>query len=299
VTWVGRSSMEIGMKACATWTDVPFLEASFTFVARDPATNRAAAINPLQVEAGTEDAERFELGRRRDTARKEIRKAASLHPTGHALNDETQQTATELLKAAKTLLLMPALADQKEILLSETALQNALTCQPQQRNTAGRIFGGFLMRRAFELAFTTAYLFAGRRPVFLELDEVTFKSPVSVGDLLKLDSAVLYTSEAMDFRGRLTLHVEVVAQVLQPERRASRTSNTFNFTFGVAENLDGSGRAALVGGTGPEAPELRRVLPATREEAYRIMERYRGDAAQLAEDQEAAKKGSYQGPAEV
>jgi len=103
----------------------------------------------------------------------------------------------------------------------------------------------------------------------------------------------------MDFRGRLTLHVEVVAQVLQPERRASRTSNTFNFTFGVAENLDGSGRAALVGGTGPEAPELRRVLPATREEAYRIMERYRGDAAQLAEDQEAAKKGSYQGPAEV
>ena len=63
----------------------------------------------------------------------------------------------------------------------------------------------------------------------------------------------------------------------------------------VAENLDGSGRAAVGGGNGLE---LRRVLPATREEAYRIMHRYRGDVAQLAEDREAVNKG-YDGAAEV
>ena len=63
----------------------------------------------------------------------------------------------------------------------------------------------------------------------------------------------------------------VLAQVIKPESRQAVTSNTFNFTFGVAENPDGSGRAARVNGTGPE---LRRVLPATHEEAYRIMERY-------------------------
>lgn len=34
----------------------------------------------------------------------------------------------------------------------------------QERNLHGRVFGGFLMRRAFELAFSTAYLFAGTRP---------------------------------------------------------------------------------------------------------------------------------------
>ena len=73
---------------------------------------------------------------------------------------------------SKRLLRMPALADHGEILLGETRLQNALIAQPQQRNTAGRVFGGFLMRRAFELAHTTAYLFSGRRPIFLELDEV-------------------------------------------------------------------------------------------------------------------------------
>lgn len=180
---------------------------------------------------------------------------------------------------------MPTLADPSEVLLAETRLHNALIAQPQQRNTAGRIFGGFLMRRAFELAHTCAYLFAGRRPIFLELDEVTFRSPVSVGDLLKFDSAVLFTSDRMDAAGRMTIHVEVRAQVIQPEARKAVTSNTFNFTFGVAENADGSGRAAKAG----SGPELRRVLPATHEDAYRIMERYTRDLMQRDEDEAAQK----------
>ena len=136
------------------------------------------------------------------------------------------------------------------------------------------------MRRAFELAHATAYLFCGRRPVFLELDDVSFRSPVSVGDLLKFESAVLYTSERMDVSGRMTVHVEVLAQVLRPEERSAVTSNTFNFTFGIAANADGSGPAALVGA----GPDLRRVLPATHEEAYRILERYTKDLVQRAED---------------
>jgi len=65
-------------------------------------------------------------------------------------------TAKALLDEANLLLSMPALAARDDILLSATALQNALITQPQQRNTAGRIFGGFLMRRAYELAFSTA-----------------------------------------------------------------------------------------------------------------------------------------------
>jgi hypothetical protein len=31
------------------------------------------------------------------------------------------------------------------------------------------------MRRAFELAFATTYLFAGRRPSLVRVDEVTFR----------------------------------------------------------------------------------------------------------------------------
>ncbi len=54
----------------------------------------------------------------------------------------------------------------------QTSLQNTFTCQPQQRNPHGRVFGGFLLRRAFELAFATCYLFAGTRPVFDCVDDV-------------------------------------------------------------------------------------------------------------------------------
>jgi hypothetical protein len=41
----------------------------------------------------------------------------------------------------------------------------------QVKNMSGRIFGGFLMRRAFELAFATAYTFAGWRPQFVRCEE--------------------------------------------------------------------------------------------------------------------------------
>lgn len=38
-------------------------------------------------------------------------------------------------------------------------------------------------RRAFELAFSTTYMFAGSRPQFLLVDEVTFQHPVSNSQL--------------------------------------------------------------------------------------------------------------------
>lgn len=48
-------------------------------------------------------------------------------------------------------------------------------------------------RRAYELAFASAYMFAGVRPIFKEIDEVTFKRPVDIGDLLRLTSSIVHT----------------------------------------------------------------------------------------------------------
>lgn len=55
------------------------------------------------------------------------------------------------------------------------ALSSTLICMPQQRNTANRIFGGFLMRRAYEVAFCAAFMFGGSRPQFSEIDEVHYE----------------------------------------------------------------------------------------------------------------------------
>uniref|UniRef100_A0A7S1U6Y5 HotDog ACOT-type domain-containing protein n=1 Tax=Phaeomonas parva TaxID=124430 RepID=A0A7S1U6Y5_9STRA len=199
---------------------------------------------------------------------------------------------------------MPALAPPRRVLLNRTSLSNTFMTQPQQRNTAGRIFGGFLMRRAFELAFTTAYLFGGRLPRFEEVDEVAFHLPVEVGELVQFESAVLYVSTPEDggddaapgagggaanpnpdpddpdaaslgllrcgsdtSDGRPRAHVEVRARVMKPEDCSSVVSNTFNFTFSYNEAIAGS---------------IRLPLPANLEEARRVVQRRRMDSLQEA-----------------
>lgn len=275
VTFVGRSSMEISMRACSAWSDVPFMESYFTFVARDPKTNKAAQINALQV-TNDEERQRFELGHQRDKSRKAKRTRSKSNLLGRALDEEGVAAARELVQEATMLRTMPTLTDAHEVLMQQTMLQNTLTAMPQHRNTAGRIFGGFLMRRAYELAHATAYVFGGRKPVFMELDEVLFRSPVSVGDLLRFDSCVLYTSNEVDPKGRATVHVEVIANVLVPEKRHAVNSNLFNFTFGLSDDMGG----AMLG----KDLELGRVMPSTMEEACRVIERYQADLEEAEED---------------
>ncbi|KAG4120555.1 hypothetical protein ERO13_D11G150600v2 [Gossypium hirsutum] len=130
-----------------------------------------------------------------------------------------------------------------------------------ERNIHGRIFGGFLMHRAFELAFSTAYVFAGLVPCFLEVDHVDFLRPVDVGDFLRLTSCVLYTK--LENPDQPLINVEVVAHVTRPEIRSSEVSNTFYFTFSVRPEAKATKNGF----------KIRNVVPATEEEARRILER--------------------------
>lgn len=277
VTWVGRSSMEIRMQAYVEGTDEPFMESNFTFVGRDPETGRAKQINALRFH-GPEQTLLFHIARQRDWARKIQRKHATMSNAG-GMDEEGLKLKHKLLCAAEQSRFMPTLARHADIPMRGTQLENTVTMQPQHRNTAGRIFGGFLMRRAYELAHATVYLYAGRRPIFLEVSEVNFVAPVSVGDLVRLSSRVLYTSEDADLDGRITVHVEVVATLMKPETQEVTTTNTFNLTYGLAEHQDGSGEAALKGQL-----QLRRVVPSTGEEAVRVVQRMQMDRQQQEED---------------
>lgn len=101
--------------------------------------------------------------------------------------------AHQLLREAAIKKDLPAIADSSAILMPQTMLENTFTTQPQQRNMHGRIFGGFLIRRAFELAHSCAYMFSARRPRSLGVDEIQFKKPVDVGDLVRYKAYVLRT----------------------------------------------------------------------------------------------------------
>jgi acyl-coenzyme A thioesterase 9 len=155
------------------------LTANFTFVARDSKTGKSAPVNRLSPETEREK-QLFGESEARDKMRKRKREEqkGGLENGIHRLRAEAERLDV-LLAEGRVFSDLPALADRDSILLKDTRLENSLVCQPQQRNLHGRIFGGFLMHRAFELAFSTAYAFVGQRPCFLEVDHVDFLKPVS------------------------------------------------------------------------------------------------------------------------
>ncbi|KAL8549145.1 hypothetical protein ACS0TY_008125 [Phlomoides rotata] len=261
VTWVGWSSMEIQLDVtqpateAVEATDSVALTATFIFVARDYKTLKAAPVNLL-----TPESEREKFLYDAAEARNKLRKHKTKNEKTEIENGVMDKFEA-LLAEGRIFCDMPALADRDSILLRDTRLENSLICQPQQRNIHGRIFGGFLMLRAFELALSTAYAFAGMMPSFLEVDHVDFLRPVDVGDFLRFKSCVLYTeSENPD---QPLIRVEVVAHVTRPEFRSSELSNRFYFTFTVRPEAK-----AMNNGH-----RIRKVVPLTEEEAHRIVER--------------------------
>ncbi|XP_027350134.1 acyl-coenzyme A thioesterase 9, mitochondrial isoform X2 [Abrus precatorius] len=266
VIWVGRSSIEIQLEVTQSNegtvlsdSDSVALTANFIFVARDSKTGKAAPVNRISPETANEKL-LFEQAEARNNLKKRKRGGEK-----REWENGEENRLQALLAEGRIFCDMPALADRDSILLRDTSLENSLICQPQQRNIHGRIFGGFLMHRAFELAFSTAYAFAGLVPYFLEVDHVDFLRPVDVGDFLRLKSCVLYT-EVHDPDQPL-INVEVVAHVTRPELRSSEVSNTFHFTFTVRPEAK-----AMKNGF-----KLRNVVPATEEEASRILERIDAD----------------------
>ncbi|KAI3526425.1 hypothetical protein L1887_05678 [Cichorium endivia] len=260
VIWVGRSSIEVQLEVTQLSTDSTVitetvaLTANFIFVARDSKTGKAAPVNRLEPQTETEKV----LYKDADE-RNVLRKLKKGEKKGIENGEENR--VDSLLAEGRIFCDMPALANRDAILLRDTRLENSLMCQPQQRNIHGRIFGGFLMHRAFELAFSTAYTFAGLMPYFLEVDHVDFLRPVDVGDFLRFKSCVLYTE--FEHAEQPLINVEVVAHVTRPELRSSEVSNTFYFTFTVRPEAKANN----------DKFRIRKVVPATEEEARRILER--------------------------
>ncbi|CAB1349878.1 unnamed protein product [Coregonus sp. 'balchen'] len=97
-------------------------------------------------------------------------------------------------------------------------------CHPQERNIFNRIFGGFLMRKAYELGWANACAYGGCRPNLVAVDDILFQKPVEIGSLLLLSSQVCYTE------GKY-IQVRVHTEVLDPLTRQHNTTNVFHFTF--------------------------------------------------------------------
>lgn len=115
------------------------------------------------------------------------------------------------------------------IKMSETKRQSVILMQPQEKNTAGKIFGGYLMRQAYELAWTTGYLFAQMRPFFLASDNVSFNKPVEIGSIAIFNAQVVYTEDDKAFT------VRVDTDVINPLDNTETRTNSFFYTFTCPE----------------------------------------------------------------
>ncbi|CAH2220207.1 Hypothetical predicted protein [Pelobates cultripes] len=231
VSWVGKTSMEVKMHMLQLHGDVysPVLDATFVMVARDPENKRPAYVNPL-VPDGPEEENLFQQGESNKMRRVAFSTASLLKmaPTGEERNivhDLFLNTLDSRTVSFRSRILPP-----NSIWMEDAKLKGLEICHPQQRNIFNRIFGGFLMRKAYELGWATACSYGGSRPYIVAVDDIMFQKPVEIGSLLFLSAQVCYT------HGNY-MQVRVHSEVSDPVTREHHTTNIFHFTFSSEEEV--------------------------------------------------------------
>ena len=95
---------------------------------------------------------------------------------------------------------------------------------PEQENVPTTIFGGYLVRKAYELSSICAERVAPDRPVIIAVNRINFFHPVRLGDKLHFTSRVVYT-------GKTSLSVEANIRRISRDRTSQALSNSCLFTF--------------------------------------------------------------------
>lgn len=203
VTYTGRSSMEISITARALQRDIPkeinedslsdedtFMTASFTFVARNPETHKSLAINRL-LPLNEKEWMDFKRAESRMSAKK--MKASNMDLEKYPPTKDESLLLHQLWTASKELASLHE-KPSNIMFMKDTNVKSAMFMQPQYRNRHSyMIFGGYLMRQTFELAYCCAASFSRSLPRFVSLDSLTFNTPVPVGSVLHMDATVVYT----------------------------------------------------------------------------------------------------------
>ncbi|XP_053198790.1 acyl-CoA thioesterase 9, tandem duplicate 1 [Scomber japonicus] len=225
VTWVGKTSIEAKMHMSQFRDGVyaPVLDATFVMVSRDPENKRAAFVNPLKPE-GAEEEKIFQEGEANKSRRVELSTASLLKV---APADEERKIVHNLFLNTldtKTVSFRSRVLPPNSVWMEDAKLKGLEICHPQERNIFNRIFGGFLMRKAYELGWANACSYGGCRPNLVAVDDILFQRPVEIGSLLMLSSQVCYT------QGKY-IQVRVHSEVFDPLTSQHNTTNVFHFTF--------------------------------------------------------------------
>jgi acyl-CoA hydrolase len=138
-------------------------------------------------------------------------------------------------------------------------LEMTVLMTPDMANFSGKVHGGALLNLLDRVAFSCASRYSKQYAVTLSVDQVIFKEPINVGELVTFRAAINYA-------GRTSMEVGIRVEAENIRAGTSRHTNSCYFTM-VA--VDGEGRPVAVPKWQPQtdidrrrhhAAELRREL---------------------------------------
>jgi uncharacterized protein (TIGR00369 family) len=110
-------------------------------------------------------------------------------------------------------------------------IQLAQMMMPEHANPQGNVHGGWIMKLADEAGALAAIRHAGRRVVTVAIDQMVFRQPIRIGDLVILEADVSYA-------GRTSIEVEVHVIAENPIT-SQRTHTNAAYLVYVAMGEDG------------------------------------------------------------
>ena len=135
---------------------------------------------------------------------------------------------------------------------------------PDMANFAGNVHGGTILKFLDQVAYACASRYAGRYVVTLSVDQVTFRQPIHVGELVTFLASVNHTGTSS-----MEIGIKVIAEDIR-----SRVVRHVNSCFFTMVAVDDDKKPALVTPLTPSTPdELRRHAAAElRKQMRREME---------------------------
>ena len=125
---------------------------------------------------------------------------------------------------------------------------------PDTANFAGNVHGGTILKLLDQVAYACASRYAGRYVVTLSVDQVMFRQPVHVGELVTFLAAVNYTGSSS-----MEVGIKVISEDIRSQ--AVRHVNSCFFTMVAVDNAR---KPVAVPPLRPFSPEEQRRHAAAR-----------------------------------
>lgn len=120
--------------------------------------------------------------------------------------------------------------------VSESRTEMSQLMMPHHANIAGTVYGGVLLSIADSVAYVCAARHAGPNCVTVSVDQVDFREPIRIGELVTLKASVNYVG-----RTSMEIGIRIEAENLKTGDR--RHTNSCYFTM---VSLDEAGRPSPV-----------------------------------------------------